>query len=1530
MREKLKAGTVINLTSGTNGKGAAKEITIDRVIGTGANAIVYDAHCFDGLQQKRLLRIKECYPYKAKITRYGNVIIFDDEKEKEKAFSAFEKAYRLQSSFQNNEKTGGNTVHLFDLCSGNGTRYSVMDVDFGDTFDSDKFNQLKNPEQLRKILETMLVLTKITAEYHKNGYLHLDIKPNNFLVSYEPSIDIKLFDVDSVIKADDVKSTGLISYSEDWAAPEQIMGYRNKICPATDLYAIGAILFEKLMGRKVCNDDISIFADWEFDKPIFQQVNPKFKRLLKNIFRKTIAANVKRRYQSADELVEALNDAIDVIRDGQPYVISQNSLSGNCFVGRRFELQKIHDAFKKENCHTIFLKGLGGIGKSELAKNYAEKYKNEYDAILFFQYRGSLENDIIREIKIQNCGDTDDIKEKILQKVLNKNILLIVDNFDVENDIYLEQLLCYECDFLFTTRMSADEFFSDNANIQTINVGCLSEKEQISLFEKEYGKPFSDEELDIVKSILTEIEGYTLLIPLLAKQLKSGRYSLRETVDLLCSSGVKGVSDNVIRHNKDGRIKANLYEILRQVLRMSFDNEQDIYILRCMSLLDGIYIKRKRLEALIGDRYADEINELIFQNWINVDGIGMDSVLYLHKVISQVCREEFKPSTENCAAFSQAVLAYVRQNSKSSVLDRVKNHFFELIIKNLSGNDELMMEFYLEYIKRISFNPECFNSIVGFYKDRENEKNLKMLINVYSLKIKHDGFIDENDERIWEDVDTVFNECVERTMITINKVWNYIKKLETYNISAACEEYYNFGELLLYKINDVFYASFDVPPGDKIFLKVIECFDNTDKLLAATDFPNNKKIEMYQTMGNFYGEMDITLDKPDFCYQPERAKRFSELVTELQEKGKSEGIECVIANGVTIDFSNNDLANKKLQEGNYDAAIELYKKSVAENDTDVDAYTGMAICYYLIGNNIKAEETLNTAEMNLSKYTWEDVNYEINLHIQIAEGLSNINLPLKALEQYKRIWDTYSENEIDMSLGTIAGASFAVCHSIGCHSIGCHSFETRFLRHFQKMKDGLKTEMLRQEREKDNAKLANMNRDTNDDIRMALIKTAISIHILSQNKKEKQTFYCYADYLYKQLSNDCKYVPSMVVFVREKLRVLNKNGDCDKAADFLSDTATRFTYYDDDRLKVLSDGLGDLENKIDDIKWYETGINILSRIDSAYWYETYTKFIILFFQKAVDKSLYLKTEIKDFINNFVSTFDKYMDTTDEQKKEITILAEKLLSIFEPRDDYGKYLEACIYKILADNYPYGSIEIKDAKRKCNYYIIADYKTKGKNFSEKYELWNNAINGYLDIDLELFPKARKCFSRLFKEWDACINSGDYNSSFNNYLYSLTNYHGYIECLVKSDKSDCARDILNDVCLKCGKLIKNDPNHNIYETSYYFEQLAHGMEFLQDNENTIFMYCMALISEIDGDAVFKNYKIQDIDDSKIENCEAILHEALEKTVDEKNQDRFNEFCSKITEIANDKDEYANILQLCKQISNKNIYDDYRFKNT
>ena len=46
------------------------------------------------------------------------------------------------------------------------------------------------------------------------------------------------------------------------------------------------------------------------------------------------------------------------------------------FCGRETDLENIHELLKEND--KIFLTGVAGIGKSELAKMYAEKYKNEY------------------------------------------------------------------------------------------------------------------------------------------------------------------------------------------------------------------------------------------------------------------------------------------------------------------------------------------------------------------------------------------------------------------------------------------------------------------------------------------------------------------------------------------------------------------------------------------------------------------------------------------------------------------------------------------------------------------------------------------------------------------------------------------------------------------------------------------------------------------------------------------------------------------------------------------------------------------------------------------------------------------------------------------------------------------------------------------------------------------------------------------------------------------------------------------------
>ncbi len=57
-----------------------------------------------------------------------------------------------------------------------------MDITYGVTYDEDEHSSLE------EIIDTMMVLTKTISNLHKEGYLHLDLKPSNFLVSYDPSI----------------------------------------------------------------------------------------------------------------------------------------------------------------------------------------------------------------------------------------------------------------------------------------------------------------------------------------------------------------------------------------------------------------------------------------------------------------------------------------------------------------------------------------------------------------------------------------------------------------------------------------------------------------------------------------------------------------------------------------------------------------------------------------------------------------------------------------------------------------------------------------------------------------------------------------------------------------------------------------------------------------------------------------------------------------------------------------------------------------------------------------------------------------------------------------------------------------------------------------------------------------------------------------------------------------------------------------------------------------------------------------------
>ena len=132
------------------------------------------------------------------------------------------------------------------------------------------------------------------------------------------------------------------------------------------------------------------------------------------------------------------------------------------FIGRDKELEELYTMLE-ENRH-VFLCGIAGIGKSELAKAYAKHYKKHYTNFLYVEYTGDLHQDIT------DMDFIDDLPESTEQerfqrhnrflRSLKSDTLLIIDNFNVTatQDSFLSVVLKYRCQILFTTRSKLDEY----------------------------------------------------------------------------------------------------------------------------------------------------------------------------------------------------------------------------------------------------------------------------------------------------------------------------------------------------------------------------------------------------------------------------------------------------------------------------------------------------------------------------------------------------------------------------------------------------------------------------------------------------------------------------------------------------------------------------------------------------------------------------------------------------------------------------------------------------------------------------------------------------------------------------------------------------------------------------------------------------------------------------------------------------------------------------------------------------------------
>ncbi|MBN1608018.1 MAG: HDOD domain-containing protein [Polyangiaceae bacterium] len=212
-----------------------------------------------------------------------------------------------------------NIVEIFDFGELDGRYYYVMELLRGQSLATLMREQGRfSVEQLARF---MAQICSALDAAHAAGVVHRDLKPDNVFVLQTDPLRTKLMDfgVAKLLARGDAQTQyGEIMGTPSHMAPEQALGHLDRICPQTDLYALGAIAYEMLTGSPVFQEDSPLMLMLKHVKgsvrPIHEHV-PEVNARVAALVESCLAKDPADRPCSASWLAMELAHAARVARD---------------------------------------------------------------------------------------------------------------------------------------------------------------------------------------------------------------------------------------------------------------------------------------------------------------------------------------------------------------------------------------------------------------------------------------------------------------------------------------------------------------------------------------------------------------------------------------------------------------------------------------------------------------------------------------------------------------------------------------------------------------------------------------------------------------------------------------------------------------------------------------------------------------------------------------------------------------------------------------------------------------------------------------------------------------------------------------------------------------------------------------------------------------------------------------------------------------------------------------------------------------
>ena len=208
-----------------------------------------------------------------------------------------------------------NAVAVYDAGESDSYLYLVMELVAGPSL-AERIGQ-RGPLDLDDALHVTRPVLAALGAAHEAGIVHRDVKPGNILLG--PAGQVKLADFGIAKRlgdmAADLTGSGQFVGTPKYLAPEQVVG--EPATPATDIYAVGVVLFEMLAGRPpydAGNPVATAIAHRDAPIPDLHRARPDVPDHVVAAVRRAMAKEPIERFASAEQMAAALAQPTEAIR----------------------------------------------------------------------------------------------------------------------------------------------------------------------------------------------------------------------------------------------------------------------------------------------------------------------------------------------------------------------------------------------------------------------------------------------------------------------------------------------------------------------------------------------------------------------------------------------------------------------------------------------------------------------------------------------------------------------------------------------------------------------------------------------------------------------------------------------------------------------------------------------------------------------------------------------------------------------------------------------------------------------------------------------------------------------------------------------------------------------------------------------------------------------------------------------------------------------------------------------------------------